>query len=69
MADERLTDRHGRLIGTIRTERDGRKLLWDSHGRKLGSYDPKRNITYDHRGSPAGQGNLLVLLLKCPGER
>ncbi len=68
MADERLFDRHGRHLGTIRTQRDGRKELWDSGGRRLGYYDPRRNVTFDSSGSPAGQGNLLAMLLKCPGR-
>lgn len=62
MAKEILKDKRGAVLGVIKEH--GRKLeIFDSRGAFLGSYDHKRNETYNHRGAKIGYGNLLTMLL------
>jgi hypothetical protein len=60
---QQLRDRYGKLIGTIETKSDGRLEVHDYTGRRLGSYDPKKDRTYDRYDSLVGEGNLLTTLL------
>jgi hypothetical protein len=63
MTDQKLRDRNGRLLGIIKTLRDGKIELRDPTNRLKGIYDPKRNETRDHIGRLVGKGNLLTTLL------
>ena len=49
--------------GYIETESNGAQYLVDYGHRRLGSYDPIRNETYDKNGKKVGKGNLLKTLL------
>lgn len=60
---EILKDKRGNRVGEVRSE-SGRLVLVDSHGTRLGEYDPKTNMTKDAHGNRVGQGNLLTSLLK-----
>lgn len=62
MEKEKLTDKHGSIIGTLQHEKDYIKL-YDRHGSYKGKYDKKSNKTYDEHGSYKGTGNLLPMLL------
>ena len=59
-----LKDNIGRILGTVKIKPDGKKELYDSIGRYLGSYDPKENMTRDNVGVVVGYGDLLTTLLK-----
>lgn len=63
MPEQQLRDRLGRLIGTIRTNPDGKMELRDKLGSFKGTYDPKNDETRDRLGRYVGKGNLLVTLL------
>jgi len=58
-----LKDNIGRVLGTIEIKLDGKKELYDSIGRYLGSYNPKENMTRDNIGVVVGYGDLLTTLL------
>ena len=49
--------------GYIETESNGAQYLVDYGNRRIGSYDPIRNETYDKNGKRGGRGNLLRKLL------
>ena len=61
--DEVLRDRMGRELGRIRTGIFGKLEAFDRMGRRLGSYDPQWNRTYDQMGREVGEGNLLAALI------
>jgi hypothetical protein len=61
--DEVLRDWMGRELGRIRTDSSGKLEAFDRMGRRLGSYDPRSNRTYDQMGREVGQGNLLAALI------
>ena len=61
-----LKDARFRVLGYIDTDSDGGQSLSDAQGRRLGSYDPKTNVTKDAQFRRIGQGNLLTTLL--PGR-
>jgi hypothetical protein len=62
MADQILKDRTGREIGRIKNIGVLLKA-YDRTGRELGSYDPKRDTTYDRSGREICSGNQLVTLI------
>ncbi len=49
--------------GYIEIESNGYQYLVDSGKRRIGSYDPMKNVTYDKNGKTIGKGNLLEKLL------
>jgi len=55
--DEYLKDKHGRIIGVIRTQ-SNIKTIYEFTGKRLGFYDGK--CTYTPTGTIVGYGNLLV---------
>jgi hypothetical protein len=57
-----LRDRGGKRLGEIR-ERDGILEIFSYSGRRMGSYDPRTNVTKDYSGKTIGAGNLLTTLL------
>ena len=63
MADEKLKDRSGKLLGTIH-DRGDKAELRDTSGKLLGIYDKKHNKTTDTSGRLIGTGNLLTTLLR-----
>lgn len=65
-ADQRLTDKYGKTIGTIQDHPDGKQILKDKYGRVVGSYSPngfKNGATYDQYGRMIGSGNQLLQTL------
>ncbi len=64
MADQILRDRMNRKIGVIKTDSRGVQTIYDKLNRKLGSYDPKTDVTKDRLNRKIGKGNLLVTLLE-----
>lgn len=63
MADQILRDRTNKLIGKIKTLRNGKMELRDHTNRLLGTYNPKSNETRDRTNKLIGKGNLLTTLL------
>jgi len=64
MGNQILKDRNGMQRGIIKTSSNGIMTIFDRTGSKtLGTYDPKRDKTYDKQGSTIGSGNLLTTLL------
>jgi hypothetical protein len=59
-----LKDKNFRLVGRIKTGRDGRETLTRPDGRALGQYDPKTDRTTRPSGSFVGKGNWLSRLLE-----
>lgn len=59
---EELRNKKRQLIAKIYTK-NGKSILRDIDGRKLGTYDSKENTTKDKGGVLIGYGNLLVALL------
>lgn len=62
MSNQTLRDRNGIKIGEIKSS-NGKLVLYDKSGIKLGSYDPQNDITRDSNGIKIGTGNLLTTLL------
>jgi hypothetical protein len=54
----------GRPIGSIDIQPDGRQVLTNRIGVRLGEYDPRFNVTHDNMGRPIGSGNLLAMFLR-----
>ncbi|KQT90359.1 hypothetical protein [Methylobacterium sp. Leaf466] len=61
-----LKDARFRVLGYLDTDLDGGQALSDAQFRRLGTYDPKTNVTKDSQFRKIGQGNLLTTLL--PGR-
>jgi hypothetical protein len=58
-----LKDKHGNIIGYVKTDPSGRLRLRDKSGNVQGYYDPKTNRTIDKSGNTVARGNLLTTLL------
>ena len=58
-----LRDFHGRIIGTIETDSNGKKTLRDFYGKILGFYDAKRDVTTNFMGQVVAKGDCLTMLL------
>lgn len=63
MARDVLRDRNNKVIGYTQENGVGATEIRDPNNRRLGYYDPDRNITFNHGGSRVGTGNLLTSLL------
>ncbi|MSP11110.1 MAG: hypothetical protein EXR14_05900 [Pelagibacteraceae bacterium] len=63
MSEQILKNKLGNKIGSIKNLSDGKLEIRDKLGNKLGTYDPKRNETYNKLGNKIGSGNLLTTLL------
>lgn len=63
MAEQKLTDARGKIIGFIKDFGD-KKTLTNSNGKVLGSYDPRQDKTYNATGGLVGSGNQLSSLLR-----
>lgn len=59
-----LRDKTGKIIGDLKTEPNGNKVLRDGSGYILGYYIKSMNLTKDYRGYIVGQGDVLSMLLK-----
>ena len=57
-----LKDKSNRVIGRIKSQ-GGRLVIFDPSNRKLGTYNPKTDITCDKNNRKIGTGNLLTTLL------
>ena len=57
-----LKNSSGKKIGEIR-DQGSDQILYDAHGRRLGTYDSDADITHDAHGRRVGTGNLLTSLL------
>lgn len=64
MSQEYLRDRLGNKIGKIVTQSDGKLVLYSRLNERLGTYNPRDNITKDRLGRVVGKGNLLTTLLQ-----
>jgi hypothetical protein len=60
---EVIRDTSGQKIGEIREISSGRLEARDRHGRLVGRYDPRSNITRDRNGRLMTRGNTLTGLL------
>lgn len=63
MADQELRDRSNKLLGKIKSLSNGKLEIRDASNRLKGTYDPKRNETFDSSNRLVGKGNLLATLL------
>ena len=63
MSQEYLKDRLGKVIGRIVTQSDGKLVLYSRLSERLGTYNPRDNVTKDRLGRVVGKGNLLTMLL------
>ncbi len=63
MAQQTLTDAHGKIVGFIKDSGE-KKIVTDAHGKIKGTYDPKQNKTFDAYGALIGTGNQLSSLLR-----
>lgn len=64
MADQQIRTTSGTLIGTIKTESNGKLKAVSPSGTILGYYDPKTNRTTLPSGTTVAQGNVLATLFK-----
>ena len=58
-----LRDKNGRIIGDLKIESNGNKVLRDDKGFILGTYNSTTNLTKDFYGYIVGQGDVLSILL------
>lgn len=63
MADQVLRDKMNRRIGVIKTDTRGVQTIYDAMNHRLGTYDPKTDVTRDTMNRRVGKGNLLTTLL------
>ena len=66
---EEIRDRQGRLLGVIRTLRDGALEARDRLDRYRGKYIPSTRETRDRHNQLVSTGNTLAALLLCGDER
>lgn len=60
-----IRDRNNRVIARIHvTDSSGSCEIRDPVNRRLGYYDARRNMTFDHDGRRVGTGNLLTSLIR-----
>ena len=59
-----LRDKGGKIIGDLKTEPNGDKVLRDGQGYILGTYKKSTNLTKDFQGYIVGQGDVLGMLLR-----
>ncbi len=61
---EKITvkDWTGKIIGFIDVEKNGAKTVRNFHGKILGKYDPRFNITQDFHGRRIAQGDQSSML-------
>ena len=64
MSNHTLRDRDNKRIGQINNLQDGDKEIRDASNRRLGYYDPDRDMTFDATGARVGSGDLLTTLLE-----
>jgi hypothetical protein len=64
MSTEYIRDSHYHVIGSIRTNNDGKQTAYDAHSHMLGIYDPKMNLTRDAQFRVFGAGNQLSALIR-----
>lgn len=57
MEREVIRDFHGRILGSITTDRFGNKVVRDFYGKLLGKYDKKQNVTRDFYGRIVAKGD------------
>jgi hypothetical protein len=63
MSREAIKDKNFRTIGYVETMSDGKQKALDANCRRLGYYDPKRNVTQDANFRTIAQGNVLAGLI------
>lgn len=62
MADQVIKDRMNKKIGVIKTDSRGVQTAYTPMNKKLGTYDPKTDVTKDAVGRRIGKGNTLMTL-------
>jgi hypothetical protein len=63
MSLEYIRDSQHRVVGSIRTNPDGKQTAYDAQFRTLGIFDPRMNLTRDRQFRLLGSGNLLSALI------
>lgn len=61
--DQILKDKMNRKLGVIKTDSQGREILYDTMNIKKAIYDPQKNVTLDTMNRIIGKGNLLTKIL------
>ena len=64
MAQERITDSHGKTIGFTETNSSGKTTLFDSHSRTLGTEDKSGHVKDNHAQTVCYGKDSLSILLK-----
>ncbi|SAK87052.1 hypothetical protein AWB79_06153 [Caballeronia hypogeia] len=63
MSLEYIRDSRFHIIGSIRTDNNGKQTAYDAHFHMVGIYDPQMNLTRDARFRVFGGGNQLSALI------
>ena len=58
-----IKNRASKEVGSIKTDSRGRQTAYNRNNEKLGSFDPKTNITKDIKDRVVGNGNMLAHLI------
>lgn len=64
MAKEYVRDAWGVIKGSYEQQSNGDIVVRDFHGRILGRYDAKQNVTRDFYGWIVAKGNAIGMLIK-----
>ena len=59
-----LKDKMGKIIGDLKIEPNGDKVLRDYNGNILGTYKKSMDLTKDFYGNIVGYGDVLTVLLR-----
>ncbi len=61
---EAIKDWSGKIMGFVESDASGNKVLRDFHGRILGKYNSRLDITQDFHGRQVARGDALLTLLR-----
>ena len=64
MEEVTIKDWRGKIIGYIRTDRNGDKIVQDFYRKVLGRYDHRTDTTRDFSGRVIARGDACMMLLK-----
>lgn len=63
MAREYVKNFYGKILGSIETLSDGKKIARNFYGKIVGKYNPRDNYTRDFYGKIISQGDTLTALI------
>ncbi len=59
----KIYDWTGKIIGSVDVDNNGKKTVRDFHGRILGKYDPRFDVTTDFHGRRIAKGDQSGMLI------